>query len=102
MACFKFFDPQEHRLREKALEKLATLKGKKGGACNRRQFHEEVGFSRQGEGVPGEGGMKTIVIDGVEPNLRSRLCTAGPRKCSLSGRIGSSPSAAVRPSTRPR
>jgi Alcohol dehydrogenase, class IV len=68
MASFSFSIPRDIVYGENALNKLATLKGKKAALVTGGSSMKKSGFLDKAIELLKKAGMDTIVIDGVEPN----------------------------------
>ena len=68
MAVFGFSVPRDIVYGEKAIEKLATLKGKKAAIVTGGSSMKKFGFLDEAVKLLAKAGMKSIIIDGVEPN----------------------------------
>lgn len=68
MATMSFSIPRDIVYGEKALEKLATLKGARAAIVTGGSSMKKTGFLDRAAELLRKAGMETIVIDGVEPN----------------------------------
>jgi len=68
MAIMGFSIPRDIVYGENALDRLATLKGKKAALVTGGSSMKKFGFLDKAASLLAKAGMETIVIDGVEPN----------------------------------
>lgn len=68
MSLYGFSIPRDIVYGEKAIEKLATLKGRKAAIVTGGSSMKKFGFLDQAEALLAKAGMESLVIDGVEPN----------------------------------
>ncbi len=80
MSIFNFSIPRDISYGEGALEKLASLDGKKAALVTGGSSMKKFGFLDQAIAHLERAGMKTIVIDGVEPNPSVNTVQRGARE----------------------
>jgi alcohol dehydrogenase class IV len=68
MSIMNFSIPRDIVYGEGAMDKLATLEGKKAALVTGGSSMKKLGFLEKAENLLKSGGMETIIIDGVEPN----------------------------------
>jgi len=85
MAVLGFSIPRNIVYGEKALEKLATLKGKKAALVTGGSSMKKSGFLDKAKAYLEKAGMKTVVIDGVEPNPSVETVYRGAKEMQAFG-----------------
>lgn len=68
MAVMTYSVPRDIVYGEKALEKLSSLEGERAMLVTGGSSMKKFGFLKEAQDLLEKGGMKTAVIDGVEPN----------------------------------
>ncbi len=85
MAVFSFSIPRDIAYGEGALERLATLKGRKAALVTGGSSMRKSGFLDKAAALLKKAGMQTIVIDGVEPNPSVETVRRGAKEMEAFG-----------------
>jgi alcohol dehydrogenase len=85
MAVFSFSIPRDIAYGEGSLEKLSTLKGTKAAIVTGGSSMKKYGFLDKAKALLEKAGMKTIIIDGVEPNPSVETVLRGAKEMQVFG-----------------
>lgn len=80
MSIMSFSIPREIYYGENSLQKLADLKGKKAVLVTGGSSMKRFGFLDQAASILKEGGIESIIIDGVEPNPSVKTVLSGAKQ----------------------
>jgi alcohol dehydrogenase class IV len=85
MAVFSFSIPRDIVYGEGAMDRLSTLKGTKAALVTGGSSMKKHGFLDKAEALLKKAGMKTIIIDGVEPNPSVETVWRGAKEMQAFG-----------------